>query len=163
MPAIDRLFNDWRIVEHMPSVPWPLPADNARSHTTRMLEELAACEKSHWSIFLNDGSADLIGRISLWPDDGEQRDMRGFWLHPDYWGRGLMTEAADRVNDYALLELGWPLLWLSNVKANRRSAALKMRQGAERVGEEAKAYGRGDLVREVWLITQEAWRRRVRR
>jgi hypothetical protein len=57
-----------------------------------------------------------------------------------------------------LLELGWPLLWLSNVKANRRSAALKVRQGAERAGEEPRTYGRGELIREVWLITQEAWR-----
>src|SRR5690606_6016702 len=98
-----------------------------------------------------------IGRISLWPDDGVSRDMRGFWLHPDYWGRGLMSEAADRINDYALLELGWPHLWLSNLKANRRSAAVKQRQGAEFIGDETKAYIRGELMREVWLITREAW------
>lgn len=34
IPALERLFNDWRIVEHLPNVPWPLPADNAVSHMT---------------------------------------------------------------------------------------------------------------------------------
>ena len=41
-----------------------------------------------------------------------------------------MTEAADRVTDYAFRELGWPHLWLSNAQANHASRRIKEKQGA---------------------------------
>ena len=62
---------------------------------------MARGEKSHWAIVPKKGPADLIGIIDLWPDDGVSRDQRGFWLDPAFQGQGLMTEAADRVTDYA--------------------------------------------------------------
>ena len=55
--------------------------------------------------------------------------MRGFWLDPEFQGRGLMTEAADRVTDYAFRDLDWPHLWVSNdeptapPRASRRGRA----------------------------------------
>ena len=56
--------------------------------------------------------------------------MRGFWLDPAFQGRGLMTEAADRVTDYAFRHLGWPCLWLSNAQENLASRRIKEKQGA---------------------------------
>ena len=91
---------------------------------------MARGEKSHWAIVPRKGPADLIGMIDLWPDDGTSRDQRGFWLDPEFQGQGLMTEAADRVTDYAFRELGWPCLWLQQCPgqpspraASRRSRA----------------------------------------
>ena len=57
------------------------------------------------------GPDELIGRIDLWPDDGVSRDQRGFWLDPAFAGRGLMTEAAERVTEFAFVELGWPRIY----------------------------------------------------
>jgi len=54
--------------------------------------------------------------------------MRGFWLDPEFQQRGLMTEAADRVTDYAFRELDWPHLWVSNAEPNRASARIKEKQ-----------------------------------
>ena len=61
------------------------------------------------------------------------RDQRGFWLDPAFQGQGLMTEAADRVTDYAFRELGWPCLWLSNAQDNHASRRIKEKQGARLV------------------------------
>ena len=61
------------------------------------------------------------------------RDQRGFWLDPEYQGQGLMTEAADRVTDYAFRELGWPYLWLRNAQENHASRRIKEKQGARLV------------------------------
>ena len=44
-----------------------------------------------------------------------------------------MTEAADRVTDYAFGELGWPCLWLSNAQENLASRRIKEKQGAQLV------------------------------
>ena len=38
-----------------------------------------------------------------------------------------MTEAADRVVDYAFGELGWPFLWLGNAKSNIEAEDWKKR------------------------------------
>jgi RimJ/RimL family protein N-acetyltransferase len=81
-----------------------------------------------WAITLK-GDDTLRGRIDLWAYDPERRDSRGFWLDPELWGQGLMTEAADAVTDYALATFGWPHLYLTNATANRRSARVKSRWG----------------------------------
>lgn len=157
-PSCQARFPKWEIVEHMPGVPWPYPDDGAASHIRDSMAENARGEKNHWGVWVKGGPPEPVGAISLWPDDGVSRDMRGFWLDPAFQGRGLMTEAADRVNDYAVFELGWPHLWLSNLVDNRRSARVKQRQGATLVGEETKTYARGQFTRQVWKLDAAAWR-----
>ena len=160
LEASHRIFPRWEIVEFMPNVPWPYPESGTADHFERSLGEMARGEKSHWVLVPKAGPDDLIGLISLWPDDGESRDTRGFWLAPEHQGRGLMTEAADRINDFALQELGWPQLWLSNLVGNVRSAKVKLRQGAELVGEETRTYVRGEFTRQVWRLTAASWLQR---
>jgi RimJ/RimL family protein N-acetyltransferase len=158
MPAVQRHFPVWEVVRYLHGeVPWPYPADGAAQHWTRMSGEMARREKSHWAITLKGGDDEQIGHIVLWADDGRTRDQRGFWLAHDYWGRGLMTEAADRVTDYALVELGWPHLWLNNAELNLASHRVKEKQGATIVDRTPRRYVYGDGVKVTWLLTREAW------
>jgi RimJ/RimL family protein N-acetyltransferase len=162
-PVIQRRFPHWEIVRYLnPRVPWPYPADGAIRFIEICQGEMARGEKHHWAIRLKDGPAELIGSINLWPDDGQSRDMRGFWLDPEFQGRGLMTEAADRVTDYAFHELDWPHLWVSNAEPNHASARVKERQGARLVGFEPFRFVEGEGRRMVWLIEREAWLARSR-
>lgn len=157
-PVVQRRFPQWEIVRYLNArVPWPYPADGAATAMAQTFEELARGEKSVWSIVLKDGPDEMIGRIDLWADDGKSRDQRGFWLDPAFWGRGLMTEAADRVTDYALVELGWPHLWLSNAEVNVASHRVKEKQGAAIIDRTPKRYVYGEGVGVVWLLTREAW------
>src|SRR5437879_6010270 len=104
-PAIQRRFPRWEIVRYLSAqVPWPYPPDDAAKHVAQCVEEMAQGEKCYWTITLKGGSDEPIGRIDIWPDDGVSRDMRGFWLDPEYQGQGLMTEAAERVTEYAFVE-----------------------------------------------------------
>jgi RimJ/RimL family protein N-acetyltransferase len=68
-----------------------------------------------------------------------------------------MTEAADRVTDYAFRELDWPYLWVSNAEPNHASARVKERQGARLVGFEPFRFVEGEGRRMVWLIEREAY------
>ena len=157
-PIIQRRFPRWEIVRYLdPSVPWPYPADGAIRFIEICQGEMARGEKHHWAIRLKDGPDELIGSINLWPDDGKSRDMRGFWLDPAFQGRGLVTEAADRVTDYAFRGLEWPHLWVSNDERNHASARVKERQGARLVGFEPFRSVSGDGRRMVWLIERKAW------
>ena len=157
-PVVQRRFPQWEIVRYLNAkVPWPYPEDGAAVAMSHTFRELARGEKSVWSIVLKDGPDEMIGRLDLWADDGEQRDQRGFWLDPEFWGQGLMTEAADRVTDYALIELGWPHLWLTNAEVNVASHRVKEKQGATIVSRTPRKFVYGDGVRVTWLLTREAW------
>ena len=156
-PAIQRLFDDWEVVKYVHDrVPWPYPADGAATNMVEVLAKSAARERSFWAITLKGGD-ELIGRIDLWADDGESRDMRGFWLSRAHWGRGLMTEAAERVTEYAFVTLGWPHLWLSNAEANRASHRVKEKQGATLVDRTPRRYVYGEGTKVTWLLRRDDW------
>jgi ribosomal-protein-alanine N-acetyltransferase len=162
-PTLQRRFPRWEIVRHLNGrIPWPYPSDGAEHFIAIAQEEMARGEKHHWAIRLKDGPDELIGCIDLWPDDGKSREMRGFWLDPAFQRRGLMTEAADRVTDYAFGKLGWPHLWVSNAELNLASARIKEKQGARLVGVEPFRFVEGESRRMVWLIEREAWLARAR-
>jgi [ribosomal protein S5]-alanine N-acetyltransferase len=157
IPAIQRIFDDWRVVEHLHAgIPWPYPEDGAATNMAQCMDERAGGMKAFWAITLK-GSDELRGRIDLWAFDPERRDSRGFWLDPELWGQGLMTEAADAVTDYALRTLGWPYLYLTNSLANRRSDRVKEKQGATRAYVEPHDFMTGPGERQVWLLTRDAW------
>jgi RimJ/RimL family protein N-acetyltransferase len=157
-PVIQRRFPHWDVVRWLDAkVPWPYPPDGASVFVANCLEEMARGEKFHWAIVPKTGPADLIGSISLWPDNGTGRDQRGFWLDPRFQGRGLMTEAADRVTDYAFRELGWPHLWLTNAQGNYASRRIKEKQGARLVDLALGSYVGGETSQMIWQLTRDAW------
>lgn len=157
-PAIQRYFPDWELIKFLHAkIPWPYPEDGAETSIREALEQTARGERFHWAITLKGGDDEAIGRIDLWPFDGEHRDMRGFYLARPYWGRGLMTEAAERVTRFAFEDLGWPFLYLTNAEENLGSHRVKEKQGATLIDREPAAYMSGELLREVWLLTRDAW------
>jgi RimJ/RimL family protein N-acetyltransferase len=157
VPAIQQGFDDWEVVKYLNAqVPWPFPPDGAATNMVETLRCMERREKCLWALTLKGGDDRPIGRIDLWADDGG-RDQRGFWLARAYWGQGLMTEAAERVTEYAFMDLGWPRLWLTNADANLASHRVKEKQGATLVDRTLKMYVYGLGVRETWLLTRETW------
>jgi ribosomal-protein-alanine N-acetyltransferase len=157
-PAIQRWFPDWELMKFLHAgLPWPYPADGALANTRESLEKRARGEKFFWVLTLKDGDDQAIGRIDLWAFDAENRDMRGFWLARPWWGQGLMTEAAERVTQYAFEELEWPFLYLTNAEPNRGSHRVKEKQGAELVDCRPHPFMSGELLRETWILRREAW------
>jgi RimJ/RimL family protein N-acetyltransferase len=159
-PAIQRRFPQWAVVRHLHAgIPWPYPEDGAETNVRECLEQRQRGERFFWAITLKGGDDELIGRIDLWPPN-VKRDMRGFWLDPEFHGRGLMTEAAERVTQYAFEDLGWPLLYLTNAEANHASHRIKEKQGALIIDRLPHDFMVGPDVRVTWLLTREAWQTR---
>ena len=88
------------------------------------LKRMARGEQCRWAITLK-GDDKLIGAIELRMDDGASRNQRAFWLSPQHWGRGLMTEPAERLTEFDSLTLGWSQLWLTNAATNFASHRIK--------------------------------------
>jgi RimJ/RimL family protein N-acetyltransferase len=159
-PAVQRQFPHWEIVRHLAAaVPWPYPEDGAETNLRDCLAKMERGEQFYWAITLKGGDGGLIGRIDLHPDNGDQ-EMRGFWLAREFWGQGLMTEAADAVTAYAFEDLGWPELYVTNAAANRASHRIKEKQGFELIEVREGQFVEGPQPREVWRLTAQAWRRR---
>jgi RimJ/RimL family protein N-acetyltransferase len=147
-PVIQRRFPQWEIVQYLhDEVPWPYPDDGAAVNMAQCLEKMARRQQCYWAITLKGDDDELLGRIDLWADDGD----------PEFWGRGLMTEAANRVTDFALVDLGWPHLWLNNAEDNIASHRVKEKQGATIIDRTTRGYVYGQGVKVTWLLTREAW------
>ncbi len=161
-PAVQRQFADWEVVRHLLArVPWPYPDDGAETNMRESLAKRARGEQFFWAITFKDGDDQLIGRIDLRPDAGDF-EMRGFWLGRDHWGRGLMTEAANAVTDFALVTLGWPHLYVTNAADNAGSHRIKEKQGFELIDVVDGQFVEGPRKKEIWKLTREAWMGRER-
>ena len=157
--VMQRRFPTWEVVQYLhDEVPWPYPDDGAAVNMAQCLEKAADGRQNYWALTLKGGDDELIGRIDLWADDGQRKDQRGFWLDPEFWGQGLMTEAAELVTEYAFVDLEWPHLWLANAEANAASHRVKEKQGATIIERTPRRYVYGEGVKVTWLLT-EAWLR----
>lgn len=96
--AIAVLANDRRIAENTARIPHPYRIADAEQFVAGVNRRAGeAC-----FVLMLDGT--LVGACGIDPrgDDGVEL---GYWLGAGYWGRGLMTEAARAVIDYAFGDL----------------------------------------------------------
>ena len=156
---IQSIFPRWEIVKYLNAlVPWPYPADGA-AHFLRdvALPEMTRKISWFWSMRPKTAPERLIGVISL---TTKPSGNRGFWIDPEWQGRGLMTEACEAVTDYWFEELRQPVLSVPKAVANEASRRISVKQGMRIVSREDRDYVGGRLPSETWEITAEEWRRR---
>jgi RimJ/RimL family protein N-acetyltransferase len=159
-PAIQRHFNNWNIIRTLGTVvPWPYPADGAKTFIKRELAKISAGEEIyHWVLVLRAGDGEAIGSINFRPRaSGGQKGNRGFWLAEPYWKKGLMTEAVAAVNDFAFLTLGLESFVVCNVASNVASRRVKQKTSAEFVGHIELPHHNGESKSEQWKVTRESW------
>lgn len=160
-PAIQRIFPQWEIVRYLANrVPWPYPADGALQYVRDVaLPGMARGSEWHWSLRPLEHPAQLIGLISLYEEAGNNR---GFWLDPQWQGRGLMQEACEVVTDYWFETLRRPVLQAPKAVANLASQRISARSGMRLVASGETDYVSGRLPSQVWEITREEWQQRSR-
>lgn len=153
-PAMQTEFANWNVISPIGGVPWPYPSDGARSYITRRLQERR--EIYFWGIFLEEQPDWLIGTIEyrLFDDENENR---GFWLAERHWGKGIMTRAVARTQDYVFFDLGKPLIRVRSRCTNLASRTIKEKTGAIRVGRGTLAYHDGMQAEDIWEITPQSW------
>ncbi|NVN10973.1 GNAT family N-acetyltransferase [Nguyenibacter vanlangensis] len=158
--AVQEIFPRWEIVQFMSTIPWPYPADGALTFIRDMaLPEMEEGTAWHWSIRPNGAADQLIGIISL---TDEPDNNRGFWLAPEWQGRGLATEAANAVTDYWFETLGRTVLRVPKAIANVPSRRISESAGMRIVASGDRDFVSGRLPVEIWEITREEWRSRHR-
>ena len=109
----------------------------------------------------------IIGSIGLEEDkfrpDVKSKEL-GYSLAEDYWGRGLMTEAAGRIIRYAFDELKLDVLMIRTGESNIRSQRVIEKCGFEYEGTLRRTYRIYDgSIREVrcYSMLSEEYRRLI--
>jgi len=156
---VQRLFPQWEVVKYLNAVvPWPFPEDEVEMYyRERSLPAVERGEEWHWTIRLKGEPERIIGAISLHLN---REINRGFWIAPDWRGRGLMTEAVAEVTRFWFEDLEQPVLRTKKAVANAASRAISVREGMRRVRETEDDYVSGRLPTEVWEIDAATWRSR---
>ncbi len=150
---IQGYFDDWEIIKWLrPPVPWPYPEAGALFYVT----ELADKPLYHSFAIRLKESEQVIGTIRMEEivHDGQKMAERGYCLDRRYWGKGLMSEAAGAINEWAFATLDVVAILSYNAVGNEASHRIKQKQGFvfDGVHETVPAYHNGCNQEERWLL-----------
>lgn len=155
---IQRIFPRWEIVRYLiASVPWPYPEGAAQHYVDNVaLAASRAGEGWFWTLRRKEDERELMGVICLMntPDNN-----RGFWLAPEWQGKGYMREACHAVTDYWFNGLKREVLRAPKAVANERSRKISHSSGMRLVRRQPGHYVAGELATELWEITRDDWNR----
>lgn len=111
---------------------FPPPADLEAAKRELELYIVGLFEKGNgfrWGIRLRGGT-DIIGSVGFhgWDKEHDKSKM-GYDLRPEYWGRGIMTEALERTVRFGFEEMGLNRIEVNVLAANHRSTSVARRLG----------------------------------
>lgn len=143
-----------------PHAGWKPHADAEESR--KIIEEIFL-PAGAWAVTMRE-SGRIVGCVGLEPDktrpDVASREL-GYWLAEEYWGKGLMTEAARAVIDYGFETLLLEVLAICTGPENRRSQNVIQKCGFSYEGTLRRSYKIFDgsvrdtlhysLLREEWV------------
>jgi RimJ/RimL family protein N-acetyltransferase len=148
-------------LEHLrPWMPWvalePLSPGERQELFQRWDREWAKGRQYLYGMFLGSrvvGGAGLMRRIA---EDGLEI---GYWVHPDYVGRGYATRASEVLTTFGLALPGITHIEIHHDKANVRSGRVPFKLGYELVSEApANVDAPGETgVRWVWRMDRAKW------
>lgn len=122
-----------------PNAGWK-PHESVRD--SRTIIEQVFLVNTTWAI-VHKATGRVIGSIGL-EDDSIRKNIRsrelGYSLSEDYWGEGLMTEAAKRMIRYSFEETNITMLMIRTAETNRRSQRVIEKCGFRYEGTLRKSY-----------------------
>lgn len=104
-------------------------------------------QKYTWSIFIKDSDI-VIGQITCQPKDNEPENIRdvGWFIEPQYQGKGYATEAAIAVLDFMFTEVEITDIKTSAAEINPGSWKIMEKLGFEYVGTKQSTYYKNDEI-----------------
>lgn len=150
------LFDNWQVMRWLARPGWPQSRDQLDAFLAGAMAANADAREATAAIILDGRPAGIVGldqRRGAW--------NIGYWLGEPCWGRGLMTEAAQRMVDWFFETRDQLFLISGAVEGNAASLRIQNKLGFVQVGEsmiESNPLGR--RVGHVdTLLGRERWRR----
>lgn len=139
VPELARLANAREISDTTLAIPYPYTLDHARAFLALMDLEHRNGTGLALAIRLSEGPASqgptLVGSIGLKDIDREHSQAElGYWVGVAWWGRGIATEAAGAVVNYAFDCLELNRVSAHSMMRNSASVSVLERLGMQREG-----------------------------
>jgi [ribosomal protein S5]-alanine N-acetyltransferase len=127
-PDLFRLRSDERVMRYL-ARPVMTDVSEAVPYIQVILNNYAANESVTWGICLKD-QPNIIGTIGFWRmDKGNHRTEIGYILSPDYWRKGIMSEAINAACEYCFEVLHFRSVEANTDPNNEASGAVLERCG----------------------------------
>ena len=143
-----------RVVRMLSRAPWPYRLEHAEAFCARPLDP----RRTNFAITLPEwAGAPIIGGIGL--DMEPEVPEIGYWIAPEFWGQGYVSEALDAVLTQAVV-LGVERVQGTHLIDNPRSGAVLLKAGFVPTGEavSVRCEGRGSIevpaIRYQWEAAQ---------
>lgn len=136
---------------------WSTPPHKTREETAQWLESMIAAEPETSDDFVVEAQGRVIGKAGFW-----RLPEIGYILHPDYWGRGLATEALTAVIDHVMATRAIRAATADVDPSNAASIRLLTRLGFVQTGSASRTW----LVGGVWMdslyfgLDRDRWKSR---
>lgn len=131
--SLYKLFSNPQVMRYWSRGPMSTPQE-ALDYANSIVEGFAKRNLLNW-IVADLGSNQMIGTCTLYEISPQHaRAGLGYALMPEYWGKGLATEAASLAISYGFLELGLHRIEADTEPNNLRSNKVLERFGFQREG-----------------------------
>ncbi|MDD3371694.1 MAG: GNAT family protein [Alphaproteobacteria bacterium] len=162
LPRLVELLNAWDVAKWLAVLPYPYLTTHAEDFHRDMAEFE---EEGAPQFFVIAAKSDnlLLGGIGLHPPRGtnavEGELEIGYWLGKDYWGKGIMTEAAKPIVFRAFSMPATALLGATTDLNNAASQNVLQKLGLRNQGIALRDYpafrGPDHIVK--WVLTRKEW------
>lgn len=153
-------FPHWEIVRLMSDIPWPYPPNGASAWCLdAALPQIERGEAWHWTLRVKDAPQQVIGAISLMTAENNNRSV---WVGLPWQRQGFASEAAEAATDFWFEVLKYPVLRVPKAVMNLASRRLSEKQRMRVIATEERDHVSGRLLDEIWEISADEWRARLR-
>ncbi|MDR3424945.1 MAG: GNAT family N-acetyltransferase [Alphaproteobacteria bacterium] len=162
LPRLVKLFDVWDVVRLLEVVPYPYTMKDAEEFYANIEPCYRAGEPQFYAMALKSDNL-LIGGVGLHAprgSDSAEGDVElGYWLGKDFWGQGLMTEAARVVLGIGFARSATRAIVATTAPNNRASQNVLAKIGLRNLGPAPRDYtalrGNDEVVK--WQITREEY------
>lgn len=146
---VARVAGAHEIADTTISVPHPLTPDSARAWIT---SDLATCSRTQRTFAVIDRESGIFLGASALRDISVEHGQAelSFWFDKSTWGRGYATEAADRLIQHALKDLGLHRLVAFHMARNPASGRVLTRLGFQREAIQPARVRKWGIIEDVW-------------
>ncbi|MCE7999069.1 MAG: GNAT family N-acetyltransferase [Rhodobiaceae bacterium] len=142
-PRVQDLVSNWNVASMVARIPHPYPDGGAEEWISGHRERRAAGEDWPFAIEVGDK---LVGAVGLSRTESGPFEI-GYWIGEPYWGKGIASEAARVLVEFAFDILGLDHLVSGHFKDNPASGRVLIKVGFLRSGEEKRfCLARGEEI-----------------
>lgn len=158
-PSIQRIASIREIADTMISIPHPYPDGKAIRYIQREIIEYAAGNSVAFAIERKP-DREFCGVIEVREIDREHAQAElSFWLAPEVWGQGYMSEALQPIISYGFEDLDLNRLYAYHMVRNLGSGKVLQKNGFELEGvlrQRVRKWGVFEDVK-LWAMLHKDW------